>query len=357
MRRNEVAERIERNNPMRRLITRTLAAGVIATVAVGASLPAAAQTPADFYKGRNVTIMLGHPPGGSYHMYATLAANHLKRHIPGNPNVILEHRPGGGGVRAARHFYSNAPRDGSVMALFPETMAHTEILQPEVGQWKMLEMTYIGNFSGVGAVMMRREHAPAKTIAEMRKVPSTVGCTGKTSQAYQTAAMMKNLGGFQFKIICGYPGSADYVLALQRGELDLASSAWLQWRTSHTGEIKKGTMVPVIQTGLRRNRELPDLPLLQEVIEDETSKRVIDFLSAATQFGRALLAPPGVPADRVAALRGAFDTLVKDPAFLKDAERAKAQIDPTSGADLQKDLVALFKAPKDIVDRADRAMD
>jgi tripartite-type tricarboxylate transporter receptor subunit TctC len=337
-------------------LARLLAAGA-AVLGLAASVPSAAQTPEQFYKGRNVTIMLGHPPGGSYHMYATLAANHLKRHIPGNPNVIIEHRPGGGGVRAARHFYTNTPKDGSVIALFPETMAHTEILQPEVGQWKMLEMTYIGNFSGVGAVMMRREHAPAKTLAEMRKTMSSVGCTGKTSQAYQTAAMMKNLGGFQFKIICGYPGSADYVLALIRGELDMVSSAWLQWRTSHTDEIKKGTMVPVIQTGLRRNRELPDLPLLQEVVEDEISKRVIEFLSAATQFGRALLAPPGVPADRIAVLRGAFDTLVKDPAFLKDAERAKAQIDPTSGADLQADLIALFKAPKDIVDRANRAMD
>jgi tripartite-type tricarboxylate transporter receptor subunit TctC len=326
-------------------------------VALAVSAPVAAQTPEEFYKGKTVTIMLGHPPGGSYHMYATLAMNHLKKHIPGNPNVIIEHRPGGGGVRAARHFYSNAPRDGSVIALFPETLAHTEILQPEVGQWKTLEMSYLGTFSGVGAVMMRRQNAPAKTIADMRKVPSSVGCTGKTSQAYQTASMMKNLGGFQFKIICGYPGSADYVLAMMRGELDMVASAWLQWRTSHTDDIAKGTMVPVIQTGLRRNRELANLPLMQEVIDDPTAKRVIEFISAGTAFGRALIAPPGIPADRLKTLRAAFDSLVKDPAFLKDAERAKAQIDPTSGAELQQDLVALFKAPKDIVERAKVAMD
>ena len=129
--------------------------------------------------------------------------------------------------------------------------------------------------------MMRRENAPAKTIGEMRKMQSSVGCTGKTSQAYQTAALMKNLGGFQFKIICGYPGSAEYVLAMQRGELDMVASAWLQWRTSHTDEIAKGSMVPVIQTGLRRNRELPDLPLMQEVIDDPTSKRVIEFCRRA----------------------------------------------------------------------------
>jgi tripartite-type tricarboxylate transporter receptor subunit TctC len=329
----------------------------VTTLAGAIAEPAAAQTPEQFYKGKTVILMLGHPPGGSYHMYATLAANHLKKHLPGNPNVILEHRPGGGGVRAVRHFYSNAPRDGSVIGLFPETIGHTEILQPEVGQWKTQEMTYIGTFSGVGAVMMRRSNAPAKTIAEMRKMTSSVGCTGKTSQAYQTAALMKNLGGFQFKIICGYPGSAEYVLALVRGEVDLVASAWLQWRTSHTADIASGKMVPVVQTGLRRNRELPDLPLMQELIEEPTAKKVIEFVSAGTAFGRALIAPPGVPADRIAALRAAFDGLVKDPAFLKDAERAKAQIDPTPGAELQQDLVAMFQAPKDIVDRAKVAMD
>lgn len=332
------------------------AGAALATLAIFTA-PAMAQTVEQFYAGRTVTILLGHPPGGSYHMYATLAANHLKRHIPGTPNIIIEQRPGGGGVRAARHLYSNAPRDGSVMGLLPETMAHTEILQPEIGQWKMLEMNYIGNFSGVGAVMIRRPASPAKSIAEMRTTASTVGCTGKTSQAYQTAAMMRNLAGFQFKIICGYPGSADYVLALIRGEIDMATSAWAQWRTTHTEDIAQGRLIPMVQTGLRRNRELPDLPLLQEVVDDPTARQVIEFLSSAADFGRALLAPPGVPAERLAALRAAFDSLVKDPAFLKDAERARAQIDPTPGAEMQRDLAALFKAPPNIIERARVAMD
>jgi tripartite-type tricarboxylate transporter receptor subunit TctC len=319
--------------PVRRFFVAAAAAGMVA-----ASMPAAAQTPAEFYKGRTVTIMLGHPPGGSYHMYATLAANHLKRHIPGHPHIVIEHRPGGGGVRAMRHFYSNSPRDGSVMALFPEAIAHTELLQPEVGQWKTLEMTYVGSFSGVGAVMMRRENAPAKTIAEMRKIQSSVGCSGKAVQPYQTAALMKNLGGFNFRIVCGYPGSAEFVLAMQRGEVDMASSVWLQWRTSHTDEIAKGGMVPVVQTGLRRNRELPDLPLMQEVIDDPTSKRVIEFVSTSTAIGRALMLPPRVPADRISALRAAFEAVVKDPAFLKDAERAKALIRRRGPASRARDL-------------------
>ena len=338
--------------PVRRFFVPLAAAGMVA-----ASVPAAAQTPAEFYKGRTVTIMLGHPPGGSYHMYATLAANHLKRHIPGQPNVVIEHRLGGGGVRAVRHFYSNSPRDGSVLGLFAEAIAHTELLQPDVGQWRTLDMTYIGSFSGVGAVLMRRENAPAKTIAEMRNIQSSVGCTGKTTQSYQAPALMKNLGGFNFRIVCGYPGSAEFVLAMQRGEVDMVSSVWLQWRTSHTDEIAKGSMVPVVQTGLRRNRELPDLPLMQEVIDDQASKRVIEFVSTSLAIGRALMLPPQVPADRIAALRVAFEAVVKDPAFLKDAERAKAQIDPTSGEEVQRAVRAIFDAPTDIVEKAKVAMD
>jgi tripartite-type tricarboxylate transporter receptor subunit TctC len=335
---------------------RVMGAAVIALTAA-ASLPASAQTPEQFYKGKTVTLMLGHPPGGSYHMYATLAANHIKKHIPGNPNVIIEHRPGGGGVVAVRHFYSNAPRDGSVMGLFPETIANVQLFQPKIGQWNVAEMNYIGSFSGVGAVMIRRHDAPAKTIAEMRKIESSTGCTGKTSQAYQTSALMKNLGGFKLKIICGYPGSADYVLALQRGELDMVSSAWVQWRTSHTETIAKGDMVPVFQTGLRRNAEIKDVPLMQDLVDDPVSKKIIDFISADTAIGRALITTQQVPADRLAALRAAFDKLLQDPAFLKDAERAKAQIDATPGVEVQKVVESILSTPKDLIEKSMVAME
>ena len=334
--------------------TRMLAVSAIALLL---SLPAAAQTPEEFYKGRTVTIMLGHPPGGSYHMYATLAANHIAKHIPGNPKVLIEHRPGGGGVIAVRHFYSNSARDGSVMGLFPETIANVQLFQPKIGQWNVGEMNYIGSFSGVGAVMIRRREAPAKTVAEMRQIESSTGCTGKTSQAYQTAALMKNLGGFKLKIICGYPGSADYVLALQRGELDMVSSAWVQWRTTHTDTIAKGDMVPVFQTGLRRNVEIKDVPLMQELVDDPMSKKIIDFMTADTAIGRALITTQQVPVDRLAALRGAFDKLVHDPAFLKDAERAKAQIDATSGVELQKITESLLATPMDLIEKSKVAME
>lgn len=327
-----------------------------ATLALS-SMAANAQTVAQFYQGRTLTIMLGHPPGGSYDLYARIAANHIKKHIPGNPNIIVEHRPGGGGVRAAIFFYTQSPRDGSVISLFPESLAHSQVMQPEIGKWNMAEMSYIGSISSVNPALVRRRDAPAQTVADMRRVTSNVGCSGKTTQSYQVAAILKNLGGLQFKIVCGYPGSAEYVLAMTRGEIDMVSSAWNQWRSVHPNEIADGTFVPVIQTGLKRNREIPNVPLMQEVVDDPTAKRVIEFYSAGSAIGRALLAPPGVPADRLAALRQAFDKMVVDPDFLREAERVKAEIDPTPGVEVQKYAAAILAAPKDIIDRANKAME
>jgi tripartite-type tricarboxylate transporter receptor subunit TctC len=333
------------------------ALGAAALAGFVAAAPAKAQPVEQFYKSTNLTIMIGHPPGGSYDFYARIVANHIKRFIPGNPNTIVEHRPGGGGVRAVAFFYTQTPRNGSVIGLFPETIGHTQIMQPDIGKWNMAEMPYIGSLAGVNAVFVRRRDAPAKTLQEMRKIASNVGCTGKTSQSYQSAAMLRNLAGFQFKIICGYPGSAEYVLAMNRGEIDMVSSAWNQWAVSHRADIDDGTLVPVIQTGLIRHKELANVPLMQEMVEDPTAKRVFEFFSAGSAIGRALIAPPQVPPERLAALRQAFDQLVKDPEFLKEAQRLKAEIDPTPGVEVQKVSDGILGAPKDIIDLASKAME
>src|SRR3954467_2296541 len=131
--------------------------------------PAAAQSPAEFYKGKTITIMLGHPPGGSYDLYARLAADHMKRFIPGNPNIIVQHRPGGGGIRAVTQFYAQSPRDGTVMGLFPESIVHSQVMQPELSKWDLAEMAYVGSIASVNPVLVRRKDAPAKTIDDMKR--------------------------------------------------------------------------------------------------------------------------------------------------------------------------------------------
>ncbi|MDQ4135546.1 MAG: tripartite tricarboxylate transporter substrate binding protein [Pseudomonadota bacterium] len=334
---------------------RTLLAASMALLAGG--LPASAQSPEEFYKGKTIRIVLGHPPGGSYDLYARLAADFMGKYIPGHPNIIVEHRPGGGGVVAVQYFYHQAPKDGTALGLFPETIAHTQILEPDVGKWKVQEMSYIGSFASVNPAFVVRKGAPATTPEEMRKTELVVGCTGPTSQSYQSPAMLKALAGFKFKIVCGYKGSAESILALERGEVDIVSSAWNAWRSTHRDEIAKGNFIPVIQGGLKRNRELPNVPLMQELVDDPKIKQVLEFASAGASIGRALIAPPGVPQDRIAALRQAFDKMVQDPEFIATAEKRGAELDPTSGADTQAFVKPILEAPKEIVDIAKKAVD
>jgi tripartite-type tricarboxylate transporter receptor subunit TctC len=333
---------------------------VVATLAIlcalAAGSPATAQSPAEFYKGKTLTIVLGHPPGGSYDLYARLAADHMKRFIPGNPNIIVQHRPGGGGVAAVRWFYAQAARDGTAIGLFAETIGHTQLLTPEQGKWKVEEMTYIGTFTPSNAAFVIRKNAPATTAAAMRKTAVTVACTGVNSQSYQYPASLKELGGFKFIIVCGYPGSAEVMLAIHRAEADMFSGSWHVWRATQQAGLKDGSLIPVIQGGLKRTRDLAKVPLMQELVDDPRKKKIIEFIAAGSAIGRALIAPPGVPADRIAALRTAFDKLVRDKDFLADAAKRSADIEAADGATVQGYSDAIAKAPPDIIEAAALAM-
>ena len=329
----------------------------IAATATLAFQPAVKADPVeDFYKAKNLRIMLGHPPGGSYDLYARLAADHFKRFLPGAPNVIVEHKPGGGGVVATAFFYANAPRDGSVIALFPETIVHTQLLEPEVGKWKVQEMRYIGSFAPVNAAFVFRKGSPTLAPDMMRSTRTRAGCTGRNSQSYQYPALLRSLDGFQFEIICGYKGSQESILAMERAEVDYVSSAWNSWRATHKGPIDKGEMIVAIQAGLKREKELANVPLMQELVSDPQKKKIIEFASAGAAIGRALLAPPGIPADKLAALRSAFDRMVADQEFLADAARRQLVIDAEPGASVDKIASDIAGAPKELIDAAAAAM-
>jgi tripartite-type tricarboxylate transporter receptor subunit TctC len=161
---------------------------------------------------------------------------------------------------------------------------------------------------------------------------------------------MKQFGGLKFKIICGYPGTASLPIALARGEIDMVTGAWTAWK--NRSEVTSGDVKPIIQSGLARHRELADVPLMQEVISDPIGKKVAEFMSAGSAIGRALIAPPGVPAERITALRNAFDQLVKDPEFLHQAAEADAELDPKSGLETQGISNAILATPRDVIDSA-----
>jgi tripartite-type tricarboxylate transporter receptor subunit TctC len=334
-----------------------LGLGAAALAAACLSYGAAkADAVADFYKGRTLTILIGHPPGGSYDLYAQLAALHLGKFIPGNPNIVVEHRPGGGGGRATVYLFSKAPTDGSMIALLPEVLAGLQLIDARRARWDMRKVQYIGSFADSNSAYGVRTDAPATTLEQMKKTTVNVGCTGRSSASAQTPVIAKNLAGMKFNMICGYAGSGPYMLALRRNEVDMLVMNWATWHAKFADEIKEGKYKILAQTGLERSPDLQDVPLIQEAIGDEKVDAVFRLLAGGDSIGRALFGAPGMPDDRIAALRTAFDKMVKDPAFIADAKKRQALLHPKPGAGLGKYVTAVLNTPSEVVELAKKGM-
>lgn len=330
----------------------TIAAMCMMAGATGWTGAAHAQDEAAFYKGKTVRIMSGFPPGGSYDLYARFAGEALKIAIPGIDAVVVENKPGAGGLIATNYFYNIGAKDGTALAVLPDTIATFQLTDPSKVKFDVRKINFIGSFTPINSLILRRGDAPARTIAELKSKESTVGCSGKSAQSYQFPAAAKVLAGFNFKMVCGYRGTGGIALALERKEIDIAGAGWSAFRVSHKQQLEKGEVVPVFQIGLKRDVELPNVPLLQELTDDAGNKKAIEFISGGTAIGRALSAPPGVPEARVAFLRAVFDKIAKDPAIKALAEKRKLVFNPVPGKEIQQISNAIVETPKAVVDKA-----
>jgi tripartite-type tricarboxylate transporter receptor subunit TctC len=230
-------------------------------------------------------------------------------------------------------------------------------MDPAQGRWDVTKMSYIGSFAPVNTAFMVHRGSRIATPADLYKTRINVGCSGRTSQSFQYPATLKAVAGMPFNIICGYDGSSAYTLALLRDEVDLVSKAWNSWRAEDRDNIDNGTFIPLLQAGLKRTPELPEVPLMQEIVSDPSARTAVEFISSGAAIGRALIAPPNVPADRVAALRAAFDQVVVDTDFLADAQKRSIYIEPTPGAEVQKTSDAIIRTPKEVIDVVAKAFE
>ncbi len=344
-----------RQFPAARVGLGLLAAAVTAAAALTAA-PAKADAIADFYKGRDLTLLVGYPPAGSYAAYARLAAQHMGKYIPGNPNVIVKNMAGGGSLRATNYLYNVAPKNGLMLGLVADTVAVSQLLYPKKAKFDAAKMPYIGGFTPVNPVVMIRSDHPAKTFEDTLKNEVVVGCTGAGSQSYIMPRALKEILGAKLKLVCGYQGSAAMTLALERGDLNAQSSAWASWRIRHLDAIKAGKLIPLVQIGLKREKELPNVRLMHELTNDPDKQKILKFLSVGGAVGRTIIAPPGIPADRLAALRAAFDKMVKDPAFLADAKKRRANIDPATGQEVDAITKEALATPAALVKTAADAL-
>lgn len=336
---------------------RLATAGAIAALLSVGQVSAQSENLAEFFEGETVTILTGHPPGGSYDLYAQLAARHLGKHIPGNPEVIVQHMPGGGGSIASAHFANRSTNDGTVIGLLPEPLAAKQLMEPESSHWDLNEMRYIGRFNDVRSVMMVRDGAPAQTVEQLREIESPVGCTGTTSSSSQTGAVTRYFTDLKFRMVCGYDGSSSVILALTRGEVDLTSSVWTNWLSSQSEAIESGAVKPILQFGLEPIAGLEDVMLAIDLIDDPAAKSAMKFFAASGEIGRSLIAPPGMSDELYQMYTEAFDAMVTDPEFLADTSEKGIPLNILNGAGMEEVKTLILSTPEEDVKLLATAMD
>ncbi|MDB5641041.1 MAG: tripartite tricarboxylate transporter family receptor [Hyphomicrobiales bacterium] len=331
---------------------RYAARAALAALALG--LPASAQADAvgDFYKGKTVSIIIGTSPGNDYDFRGRLLGRYIGAHIPGQPTVVPRNMPGAGGIQAANWMAALAPRDGTTLHMIMSNMMSAQAMDVKAVKYDTRQFTWIGNTTNAPNVMATWHTTGVTSIDDMRKRSVTVGAPMGTAGVIY-AELMNALIATKLNIVTGYPGGNEVNLAMERGEVDArASNNWASWKANQPEWLKDHKINIIVQVGLRRSPDLPNVPLLSELATNESDRQVMEFLSADTAIARSLVTTPGVPADRITALRRAFDAVMKDPQFLAEADKAKMDISPTTGEEAQKIADSIVNAPKDVVERS-----
>ena len=304
-----------------------------------------------FYKGKTVELNIGYPPGGSNDVYARLLSAHLGKHLPGNPNVVARNMPGAGSFLAANHMASVAPKDGTSIAICAPTIALDEMLATPGVRFKTAQLNWIGRISPLINVIMISKRSPVKTVADAQKAEVTLSGTGVGSTVSIYPTVMNNMFGTKYKIIMGYKGSNEAMLALDRGEVEGHSTAWEALKTAHPSWKPDGEVTLPVQFALTRNPELPDVPTALEFARTPEEKSVLEAILNATEVGTAFFTAPGVPPERVTMLRRAFDATMQDPEFKADVEKLRVSLEPMSGEELQKLVGRVSDLPAGVIEQ------
>ena len=327
----------------------------ILTMLVAAPLfgfPALATTAADvsdFYRGKRINFIIGYGTGGGYDIYARLLARFIGEHIPGNPTVVPQNMPGAGSRRAANWLYAVAPKDGTVLACLGQaTPTDQALAQPGI-QFDARKFNWIGNLVVVNNIMFVSAASGVATIDDAKKKTLSIGATGASSPSVLYPQVSNNLLGTKFKIVPGYSGGGDINLAVERREVDgRGSDSWASMKSTHADWLRDRKINILFQVGPRREPDLPDVPLWSELGESESQRQILEILSGDVAVGRPILTTPDVPADRLRALRKAFDETLADPQFIDAAKQANIYINPMGGEELQA-MVEKISGPSEKV--------
>jgi len=333
-----------------------LCCGVLSAVLASAS-PALSDPVADFYRGKQMSLVLSTGAGGGYASYGHAFAPFFSKHIPGNPNIVVQNMPGAGGIRAMQFFNTVAPRDGLVLGLVHSSVPFAPLYGIKGATFDPRTMNWIGSINSSEAICVSWTASGVTQWQDLHDKTYIVGGTGAGSQMETMPAMINKLFGTKIKIISGYTGGNDVYLAMERGEVHGRCGGLVSSIASTRPDwfAKKKVVVP-IAVSMERNPLFPDSPAISEFARDDRTRQILKLILYPLQMDRPVLAPAGVPQERVAALRKAFHAAMTDPAFIAEAERLSIEIGEVSGEKLQAILADAFSTPPDVVKAANEAM-
>jgi tripartite-type tricarboxylate transporter receptor subunit TctC len=313
--------------------------------------PAMAQSVAEFYGGKQISLLVGASAGGGYDALGRLAARHLGKHIPGNPTIVVQNMPAAGSLAATNHIAATAPQDGTMIALVQRGMLLAKLTNPTGVRFEVGKLNWLASLASETGVTAAWHTAPHQTGKDLFEKELIVG--GITNVDPETTPKMLNgLIGTKFKIITGYPGTREIILAIERGEVqgigDMSISSLKRARPDWLRDKKVRILM---QIALEKDPELAGVPFALDYVKNESDRKVMELNLTQKTIARPIIAPPGVPADRLAALRGAFAALTKDQEFLADATKAKIEVSPLAGPAVDKVVAVITGTPSDIAAR------
>ncbi len=323
----------------------------------GATLSALAQPSDTFYKNRQVRLVIGANGGSSFDAYGRLLAAHLGRHIPGNPTIVPSNMPGASGITSASYLYQAAPKDGLVIGTFNDNMPLRQVLEPAL-RFDLKGFNWLGAMGNSVAVLITWHTSGVKTLDDAKKKTVVLGALGNDGGNAVYPRLLNKYLGTQFKLVLGYQGGSTLQLAMERGEIDgRGAVVWSGFKAGWPHWIAEKKINVLVQVGLAKDKDLPDVPLLIDLAKTPQQRAVFQFLSSNTAVGFPVVAPPGVPVDRVAILRKAVADTMSDPAFLRDAERQRLPVQFTPGDDVQRIVQGLVTAPPEVIATLKQGLD
>jgi tripartite-type tricarboxylate transporter receptor subunit TctC len=307
---------------------------------------------ADFYQRTPLNLYVGSGAGGGFDAYARVFAAHFAQHLPGHPSIVIRNMPGASGLVAVNSLYNSAPRDGSAILASFNMVLLNGLYGDTKAKFDPLAMGWLGSIGKLTGTCLTRKEAGIRTIDDAKKREVLMGATGDVSTATMYPKLLNTTLGTKFKVIAGYstPGLR---LAVESGEVEgICGIAWETHLASVPHWILDNKVDFLIQLGLSESAHMRGVPVALDLVKDKDARSIFEMLGIPQEFGRPFVAPPGVPADRLAALRKAFDETMQDKAYLADAERAKQPVDPLSGEAIAALIRRAYAAPKDVIDRA-----